>query len=180
MLLFSNQPSLKWAKEAFMQANRNITILDLPFFRLNIFNDHIAELTVSATVECGGVRYESLPILRLTIEDYWEGEVHTYDDCTHLIPYPKAIPAFRIYIDGWLRKYATTPPEVPEFVRKGIVSYLKDLHGFSDVKRLVRQAKSQVNMLNDQRKGAEQKARAVLAALEVTPDSDVLFEITGK
>jgi len=163
-----------------MKSNRSVTIFGLPSFRLNAFNDHVAELTVSATVECGGVRYEDLPILRLTIEDFSEGEVYADGDYTHHIAYLKAIPAFRLYIDGWLRRYAMTLPGMPEFVSKGIMSYLNNLRGFSDVKSLVRQAKSRVNRLNDQQKGAEQEARAVLAALGVTPDVDVLFEVTGK
>lgn len=118
----------------------------------------------------------NFPILRLSIERVY-GEIATEDEYPHGIPYLKAIPDFRILIADTLKTHFARCHVVHPLFIDGIREYLRELRGYSDVKGLVRQAKSAVNLIRPDHRDAERQAREVLKALGRTPGCDIAFEI---
>lgn len=157
--------------------NDAMSIVGTPEFNLKVFSNTAADLTICATVQYKGLIYRNLPILRLTIEVI--GDVDCYydvtDDYSNVIPYLKLVPGFRMHVSCWIRKFLSTST-APLFVKDGAMVFLKDLDSYSDIEGIIRQAKSAANRLSPNQKGDYQKARAVLAALGVTPNMDIGFE----
>lgn len=159
-----------------MQASNKdtVTFSGIAKIEAALFNNFTAELTVYCDAVHCAVRYQKLPILRLSIKRVF-GEIVVDDEYSHHIPYLKAIPAFRDFIDTRLRHFACSSPH--NVIIDGIREYLRELRDYSDVKGLVRQAKSAVNLIRPDHRDAERKARGVLKALERTPGCDIGFEI---
>ncbi len=173
-----NQPSLKWAMEAFMQDKHNwVLFSDKPKIQANLFNPFTGEITVCCDVQYRSMVYTNLPILRLSLSMNG-GEVDVNDEYTTHLPYLKAIPKFRDYLDGRLRHFAQTNRD--RIVIGGIREYSEELRGYSNVRGLVRQAKSCVNAIRPDQQYAEQQARAVLAAIGEIPGTNVQVEFRDR
>ncbi len=165
-----------------------VAILGTPTIELKEFNSVAGELTVYGNVEhsgyIAGPVYRNLPILRLSYtrelvdQDSYEIEVDDEYPSSYFIPYLKGIPAFRAYLILFLRDAIATAPASQRGILAQVVSvYMSQLRQYSDVKSIVRQAKTCVNSLNPERKNAEQQARAVLEIMERTPTMDISFEV---
>jgi hypothetical protein len=160
--------------EAIMQDKHNwVLFSDKPKIQASLFNPFTGEITVCCDVQYRETVYKSLPVLRLSL-NMNSGEVDVNDEYTTHLPYLKAIPKFRDYLDGRLRHFAQINRD--RIVIGGIREYLEELRTYSDVKGLVRQAKSCVNAIRPDQFYAEQRARAVLDAMAEIPGTDVQIE----
>lgn len=141
-----------------------------------IFSQYSGEVVYRGDVIYGNTTLNDIPILRLTIEMdvYDEGtDVWVDDEYCHLIPYLKPVKEFRHLLELELPLLFANESAV---IKAGAEKYLEESRDFSELKSLVRQAKSCVNALKPERKGAERIARSILLAMDKTPQIDVIFQ----
>ena len=149
-----------------------------------VYNKFSGEIVFRADVAYGKVEYTGIPLLRLII-DLMDGgviddqgdiaEVYVEDEFFHPIPYLKPVRAFRNALEAELVLLINTNPS--PVIKAGAEEYLEEIRTFSELKGLVRQAKTCVNALKPERKGAERMARAIMEAMNVMPTTDTEFRM---
>lgn len=145
-------------------------------------NNRVAEVTIRGNLICDGHEFRSLPILRLAIENFSTEDycdVRVDDEYYHAIPYLKPIKAFREFIKVSLLKLQEEINDRNNLVHLGIKEYLFRLKSFSEVTTLVREVKSQVNMIKPEKVDAEDMRR-ILEILGRTSAVDNHFEVIEK
>ncbi|MFZ1719758.1 MAG: hypothetical protein WAU28_00225 [Candidatus Moraniibacteriota bacterium] len=164
-----------------MQANNQdrITFFGAPRIELKLFHAGAGELTLYCDVEHCTKKYKQLPILKLSMSaDY--GEVDVNDKYTAFLPYLKASPNCRGFIDYHLQQCVLVGRE--QLFRKGLDEYLKALRTYDDVKGMMRQAKTCVSHWSrpDDYAETERRARTILAAFGRTPEFDIQVEFRDR
>ncbi len=162
-------------------STESITLIGKLRLTAFIHNQKSAEINVRGDIVYRDVTYHDLPIVRLMVCDL-DGEVYVDDEYANMIPYFKPVAAFRSFLISALPRLEHTMPGwcVGGIFNKGVAVYVRELSTYSDVKSLVGQAKTAVNMLDAKKKDAETAARAVLSVLGKTPTTDMKFQVVTR
>lgn len=137
------------------------------------FNQSSGEIVIIGSIFYNNKEYRDVEILHLTIESD-EYEVIIQDVVFPLVPYLKTIRGFRSFLHPILSKLARHDVWV---IRRGAAKYLHELGGFSETKSLLRRARSCVDRIKPETKGAERIARKILEIVDQLPSTDIQFEV---
>lgn len=152
---------------------KKIVVLSSCKTECRTFNKWAGEIVIIGSLFYNNMDYRDVKILHLTIESD-EDNVHIWDEFFPLVPYLKPIRTFRNFLHPILSELAKHDEWV---IRRGAAKYLYDLNGFSETRYLLKQARSCMDKIKSEAKGAEQIARKILEIVDVFPNTDNKFEV---